>query len=74
VVHGLKGWIPDEPFEPAITENKVLARVVHGVKRETGDADYDAWVTTCDYELDAVPVVSSLLEVLAELPERVSTT
>ena len=74
VVHGLKGWIPDEPCEPAITEDKVLARVVHGVKRETGDADYDAWVTTCDYELDAEPVVSSLLEVLAELPERVSTT
>jgi len=74
VVHGLKGWIPDEPFEPALTENPVRAQVVHGVKRETGDADYDAWVTTCDYELDAEPVIASLLEVLAELPERVSTT
>lgn len=74
VVHGLQGWIPDEPFEPAITERPVRARVVHGVKRETGDADYDAWVTTCDYELSAEPVIASLLEVLAELPERVSTT
>ena len=73
VVHGLKGWIPDEPFEPANTEDKVLARVVHGVKHPTGDADYDAWVTTCDYDLSGDLVLSALLEVLAELPERDST-
>ena len=74
VVHGLKGWIPDEPFEPAATENPVMAKVVHGVKRETGNEYYDARVTTCDYELDSESVISALLEVLAELPERVSTS
>mgnify|MGYP000088321103 FL=1 len=74
VVHGLKGWIPDEPFEPAATESPVMARVVHGVKCETGNESYDAWVTTCDYQLDSEPVISALLEVLAELPERVSTS
>jgi hypothetical protein len=73
VVHGLKGWIPDEPFEPAITEEKVLARVVHGTKHPTGDADYDAWVTTCDYDLSGDLVLSTLLEALAELPERDSS-
>ena len=74
VVHGLKGWIPDEPFEPAATESPVMARVVHGVKCETGNESYDAWVTTCDYQLDSEPVISALLEVLAELAERVSTS
>ena len=74
VVHGLKGWIPDDPFEPAVTENPVMARVVHGVKCETGNESYDAWVTTCDYQLDSEPVISALLEVLAELAERVSTS
>jgi hypothetical protein len=73
VVHGLKGWIPDEPFEPAITENKVLARVVHGEKHPSGDRDYDAWVTTCDYDLSGDLVLATLLEVLAELPPRDST-
>ncbi len=73
VVHGLKGWIPDEPFEPAITEEKVLARVVHGQKHPTGNESYDAWVTTCDYDLSGDLVLSTLLEVLAELPERDST-
>ena len=74
VVHGLKGWIPDESFEPAVTENPVMARVVHGMKRETGNESYDDWVTTCDYELDSEPVIDALLEVLSGLPERVSTT
>ena len=74
VVHGLKGWIPDEPFEPARTEKPILARVVHGTKSLTGNDTYDAWVTTCDYALDAEPVIDSLLGVLSELPERVSTT
>ena len=74
VVHGLKGWIPDEPFEPAATESPVMARVVHGVKCETGNESYDARVTTCDYELDSESVISPLLEVLAELAERVSTS
>jgi len=73
VVHGLKGWIPDEPFEPAVTEKPVMARVVHGVKRETGNESYDAWVTTCDYQLDPEPVISSLLEVLTELPDSHET-
>lgn len=73
VVHGLKGWIPDEPFEPAITENKVLARVVHGEKHPSGDRDYDAWVTTCDYDLSGDLLLATLLEVLAELPPRDST-
>jgi hypothetical protein len=73
VVHGLKGWIPDEPFEPAITEEKVLARVVHGVKHPTGNESYDAWVTTCDYDLSGDLVRSTLLEVLAELSPRDST-
>ncbi len=74
VVHGLKGWIPDEPFEPAKTEEKVLARVVHGVKHPTGNESYDAWVTTCDYDLSGDLVLSTLLEVLAELSPLESTT
>lgn len=74
VVHGLKGWIPDEPFEPARTENPILAHVVHGTKHLTGNDTYDAWVTTCDYDLSPEPVIESLLEVLSGLPERVSTT
>ena len=73
VVHGLKGWIPDEPFEPASTEEKVLARVVPGTKHPTGNETYDAWVTTCDYDLSGDRVVSELLDVLAGLPPRDST-
>ena len=41
---------------------------------QTGNENYDARVTTCDYELDSESVISALLEVLAELPERVSTS
>jgi len=73
VVHGLKGWIPDEPFEPANTEEKVLARVVHGEKKPSGNESYDAWVTTCDYDLSGDLVLATLLEVLAELAPRDST-
>ena len=41
---------------------------------QTGNENYDARVTTCDYELDSESVISPLLEVLAELAERVSTS
>ncbi len=74
VVHGLKGWIPDEPFEPAKTEKQVLARVVHGTKHLTGNDTYDAWVTTCDYDLSGGLVLESLLAVMAELDSREATT
>ena len=74
VVHGLKGWIPEEPFEPAETAQPVRANVVHGTKKESGNPEYDAWVTAANYELDAEPVIASLLEVLASLPPRTVTT
>jgi hypothetical protein len=74
VVHGLKGWIPEDAFEPAKTEDPLPARVVHGTRMETGNDTYDEWVTTCDYELPPEPVIEALLEVLAELPASDVTT
>ena len=74
VVHGLKGWIPEDEFEPAKTEAPLPARVVHGTRVETGNKTYDEWVTTCDYELSAEPVIEALLGVLDELALSDATT
>lgn len=74
VVHGLKGWIPDDAFEPAKTEDPIPARVVHGTRVKTGNESYDEWVTTCDYELPSEPVIDALLEALEDLPASDATT
>ena len=48
--------------------------MVHGTRVETGNKTYDEWVTTCDYELSAEPVIEALLGVLDELALSDATT